>query len=348
MLKQLSIKNFQSHKESYLEFDPGMNVVLGSSDTGKSSIFRALYWVCQNRPSGNSFISNFSKGTAIATLKVDDNSIQRKKGKGKNLYIINEGEPLQALRSDLPDEIKSLTKVNSLNFQQQSENFFLLDTSPGKVAKKLNEIAGLQIMDKSLYSINSKIREVKQNVKSIDKDIENLNIEINNLNWIDACNKKYSLIEKQEEDLKEHKKDLEIIEEVELKYEEVQTELHKLPSVEALPKIEKILNLDNELYKVEKEIDSLVNIIDNYSIVLEKVEQLKPLENISLPDGKKYIDNINTMQKEIKEIDSLVFSFEKNTEDHDKINLQCGLLEKSLEKFKQDNPLCPVCGGTWL
>ena len=61
MIDKISIKNFQSHPNTELELDPGINVITGSSDNGKTSIFRALYWIIYNRPSGNSFISNWIK-----------------------------------------------------------------------------------------------------------------------------------------------------------------------------------------------------------------------------------------------------------------------------------------------
>jgi DNA repair exonuclease SbcCD ATPase subunit len=54
MIKRIEIKNFQAHKNTEIDFDPGVNVISGASDAGKSSIFRALLWVITNRPSGDS------------------------------------------------------------------------------------------------------------------------------------------------------------------------------------------------------------------------------------------------------------------------------------------------------
>ena len=46
MLKKLILKNFQSHSDSELEFDKGINVICGNSDSGKSSIIRSFIWAC--------------------------------------------------------------------------------------------------------------------------------------------------------------------------------------------------------------------------------------------------------------------------------------------------------------
>ena len=42
MIKSVGIVNFQSHEETAIEFSPGLNVIAGGSDAGKSSILRAI------------------------------------------------------------------------------------------------------------------------------------------------------------------------------------------------------------------------------------------------------------------------------------------------------------------
>ena len=60
MIKQINIKNFQSHKSTQLKLDPGVNVIVGSSDSGKTAIIRAYLWVVDNRPLGNAFVSHWA------------------------------------------------------------------------------------------------------------------------------------------------------------------------------------------------------------------------------------------------------------------------------------------------
>jgi len=45
MINSLTIQNFQSHKNTTLEFDNGINIIIGQSDSGKTAIIRALNWV---------------------------------------------------------------------------------------------------------------------------------------------------------------------------------------------------------------------------------------------------------------------------------------------------------------
>lgn len=48
MISKITIRNFQTHKKSELEFTDGVNLIVGSSDNGKSSVIRAFRWLAEN------------------------------------------------------------------------------------------------------------------------------------------------------------------------------------------------------------------------------------------------------------------------------------------------------------
>ena len=50
-LKRVRLENFQSHKNSIIDFDRGLNVIVGPSDSGKSAIIRAIKWALYNETS---------------------------------------------------------------------------------------------------------------------------------------------------------------------------------------------------------------------------------------------------------------------------------------------------------
>ena len=65
MIKNLHIKNFQSHEDTFLEFHPSVNIIIGSSDSVKTAIIRALRKVVWNRPSGDSLRSHWGGESRI-------------------------------------------------------------------------------------------------------------------------------------------------------------------------------------------------------------------------------------------------------------------------------------------
>ena len=49
MIRSINIKNIQSHKDTTLEFSPGINAIVGSSNKRKKAVLRALYWAVYNK-----------------------------------------------------------------------------------------------------------------------------------------------------------------------------------------------------------------------------------------------------------------------------------------------------------
>ena len=80
MFKSLCIENFQSHKKTVLNFDAGVKVIIGRSDSGKSAIIRAIRWLVENKPNGNSFI-NYDESKASVEIDIGDTILKRGKDK---------------------------------------------------------------------------------------------------------------------------------------------------------------------------------------------------------------------------------------------------------------------------
>lgn len=166
-----------------------MNVIKGSSDSGKSSIVRALAWVFQNRPSGDEFVSWFAKEKEPTEVGVefDDSWILKRRTGSTNSYQTSETEgTLEALRSDLPTEITSVTRIDDCNIQEQHETYFLLQDSPGEVARKLNQLTGLDIIDKMFKRFNSKITSLRTDILYAQNNVNTLKGKLAETEFIDT------------------------------------------------------------------------------------------------------------------------------------------------------------------
>ena len=63
---QIQLRNFQGHKATNIELSDAINVLCGDTDAGKSSIIRALYWVCFNRPTGDGYIRKGADSMSVS------------------------------------------------------------------------------------------------------------------------------------------------------------------------------------------------------------------------------------------------------------------------------------------
>ncbi len=87
-IEAVRLENFQSHLDTYIELDKGLNVLVGQSDSGKTAILRGVRWVLFNQPRGTDFIrvgADFVRATVFFS---DGTAIVRERTASKNRYII--------------------------------------------------------------------------------------------------------------------------------------------------------------------------------------------------------------------------------------------------------------------
>lgn len=156
MLTNLTIKSFQKHKDLVLDLAPVV-AITGPTDVGKSSVIRSLRWICQNQPSGDSFIRRGSKETTVE-LEVDGHIVSRTRGNGTNTYSLD-GKVFKAFGSDVPPEVAQLLNVSDINFQSQHDAPFWFSLSAGEVSRQLNAIVDLGQIDAVLSYLNAAVRE---------------------------------------------------------------------------------------------------------------------------------------------------------------------------------------------
>ena len=186
MLQRIEIKNFQSHKNTSVDFCSGMSVITGSSDYGKSAIIRAMLWAINNRPSGEAFKSWVSdkEDSVEVAMEFDNDWFIKKREKGKNIYICEAGQ-FEALRSNVPDVIQAISNITDYNIQTQFNPYFMLQDSPGDRAKKLNELVGLDIIDRVFKKLNKKITDTKTEITRLNKEITSLKEEIEGMSYLE-------------------------------------------------------------------------------------------------------------------------------------------------------------------
>ncbi|PRX31016.1 exonuclease SbcC [Orenia metallireducens] len=173
-IKSIELINFQSHENSKLNLDQGLNVITGPSDQGKSAIIRALRWVLYNEPRGSDFIRHGKKKCQVGIELSNGFKIIRKRTPSKNRYILitPEGEEhvFEKVGSGVPEEILEIHGMRkiylgtddetTLNIDYQLEGAFLLTDSGSIRAKTLGRLINVHVVD---VAIQSTTRDIKRN-----------------------------------------------------------------------------------------------------------------------------------------------------------------------------------------
>ncbi len=264
-IESIQLQNFQSHHNSHLELSDGVNIIHGPTDNGKSVIIRAIRWVIINRPTGDKFRTHETKQTTV-TLETDNFIIQRRKSDSKNEYKMDD-VVYKALRSSVPEDISTALNLSEANIQSQHEVYFLVDKSPGHRSKQLNEVAGLQVMDKVLKKVNSEVRSINSKIKAVNDILIDAQNEILNLEWINSADSFLNKLENFSNKIED--------------------------SYEKYIVVIKILNALDSLNKKKKEFlsDSFSTSLD---IFIKKNKKIKKLE-----DTHRHITNLLSREEEL-------------------------------------------------
>jgi DNA repair exonuclease SbcCD ATPase subunit len=149
MFKSVHLTNFQGHENTTVEFDSGVTAIIGATDSGKSSVIRALRLVIENRPAGTSYIRTGTKLASVGLI-TDTDTIVRERSSTVNSYLLND-EPHSGFGQGVPDAVTDALKVDTeVNMQRQSSPYFLLHSTPPERGKLIDKFCNIATASQSV------------------------------------------------------------------------------------------------------------------------------------------------------------------------------------------------------
>lgn len=345
MLKTLHIRNFQSHADTYLEFLSGVNIIVGESDSGKSSIIRALRWLVWNRPQGDAFRSWWGGDIVVELETTDGHHITRRKGvKDGDEYILD-GVSFKAFRTEVPEEIEKILNIDDINLQRQLDAHFLLSASPGEVAQHFNKVAHLDIIDVATQRINSDIRELNSSISFKQQELTHLKDTLKNWDYLPDLEKEVLELEHLEKQLIAYETKQSQLQNIITELENIETK--RRPLIQIM-QIEPLLNeifQDLHVYKqLQAVYEDLQKHLQEISHVEYRMKDLQQLLQAETPLNEVLLE-INTLKEKqnqyqilsrlLQDIESVEKSIETSA-----VNIQ----QKEKEFHEAMPDICPLCG----
>jgi len=353
MLNSLRIRNFQSHQDSVIELGPGVNVIVGQSNAGKSACVRSLNWALTNRPLGVNFIRT---GQDEADVRLEETrsdgtkvSVERIRSKSRNEYVLNGDteHPFTSFGSNPPEDVLLALNLRDSNIQAQFDPYFLVFDSPGSVALQIRKVTGMEQIDKIADIISSRIRSCRGSTS--DKEVELLQIQekLKAISVIDL-EKLESLINKA--DALEARK-----EELERAHQRLKSLYDQLVSVEKLR-----INLPEARIKqinesVTQMSENLLRLRSFYSTLQEIIKNLKATAanqmvfpaNLSgvLGKGATLVQQYNSLCANLQNLYKIVEALGKCTVEGQGAVEKLNQLEKEKGDLMSQLKTCPWCSS---
>lgn len=210
-IKSMHVINFQSYKDTLVEFDEGLNAFVGESNTGKSALvtkgleyiswgtimlekrvgnYANSHWIQKKTKTGKVTLTGT---TSVEVTFTDEITVKRSMDKKGTTYYVTypddrEDLTLTGNNGKVPEVVQELFNFNNLNLANQFERIFLLHDTPGEIAKTLNKVCDMELPSKVLKEIKSDVRKVKGRQSLIEEDIEKLTdslLDYNDLNTME-------------------------------------------------------------------------------------------------------------------------------------------------------------------
>jgi len=167
MIKSITLENFGCHKHLHIDFCDKINVIVGQTNIGKSTIFKAIRLLFNNKPSNSKKIfdreqkHNFLISAIVNNYKIDRTSKE---------YVLtnletNSVERFSTFGVSVPQPILNVLNLSDINYQRQMDQYFLLLDTPGQRAKSLSPTIGIDDSNRLIDHIKGKISNTKSDIK---------------------------------------------------------------------------------------------------------------------------------------------------------------------------------------
>lgn len=333
MITRIELHNFQSHKDTVIDFTGGVNVITGESDNGKSAVIRAVRWVVENQPSGmdkvNSSWNDGFKNPLSVKIYTEDGWVERIRTKSRNGYAVckGDGKPveLSAVGRNVPPEVTNFFNLSDVNFQWQLDPPYLLSKTSGEASRYLNEIVHLDSIDSLMSIADSDKRQLSSEQKAVESDIKTFTEQIESLNWVDDADSLYQRVKKLDEKCSEAEAQCSELNDLISRYNNLKSGL---------------IDLD-EVNKIVAEIDSIETV--DYFELQRSISQYKELKD-------NYVD-LDEVNRIVTEIDSIIVTDEetelnRTTVKYKELQKEVEELDGEIKSLMESLPeVCPYCGS---
>lgn len=345
MIISVVIDNFQSHKHTEVDLIGGVNVIIGPSDAGKSSIFRAINWVISNRPLGDAYRSEWGGDTRVI-LKTDDGQVvERIRTDKDNMYIVN-GMELKAFGTEPPEAVHEALRIDSYSIQTQDDPPFLLSMSPGEAAQVLNKAASIDVIDRVIGGLNKEYRRIGQRMAMRDEQLKKQEAELDRFLGLPEALAQMDSLEEAGEELEALVDRNEALKKLYNRYRELRKKLKPYAGIDkAGEELEECLETFTGLEKANKALAHTTQTVERYMELFQSLGALRLLEKAEgllseAQDSFGFLKTLSTSVDEMKKAQGNRECLEESL-----LSLDEDVVELVLEYKEMSPDNCPLCGG---
>lgn len=349
-ITELEIRGVQSHKKTKLALSPGVNVFIGESDRGKSSIIKSINWLAFNRPTQFGDMARDNAKQSLVKLVTDEElSAIRSKTKSKNEYQLGD-DVFHNVGTNVPQEIREALNLEDMNFRGQFDPIFFLTMTPGERTRYLNDkVADLWLIDTFISEFNKEIKDCTNNENWCAEEAAGIEESVKELDWVPELqervydlNRRVGLHEDTAAVLTVHRRDLSKV----LKLQ------REMPNRDKIRRLQNAAaDLDKTRSTLKEHGDKLEGLRADHDEAVRLSKDISRYRRYSSRRRKKLdklaqkADKIENKRDELERIRDRVTAARKCQRNLDKLKEE---VKRLREQYQEEFPdVCPWCGADW-
>ncbi|MEY2341536.1 AAA family ATPase [Acidithiobacillus sp. IBUN Pt1247-S3] len=217
-VREISLRNFLSHEDTVIPLTPGVTVLTGENDVGKSAVTQAIRAVAYN-DAGDGMIRHGAEKATITIRFADDTAIQWervRKGSPKVIYRKLKGDQVEQETPSAREVPEWVTQMLGIRLQDdldvqvsdQKSPVFLLQESPAKRAQILDIGRESQYLRKMRESWKRQVDEDRRTIRAGEKRLQAVETALSHLQDLPELVEQLTVLERQSQSLQKQQEDL--------------------------------------------------------------------------------------------------------------------------------------------
>lgn len=354
MITKVELENWKSHHETTLEFSEGVNALIGTMGSGKSSVLEAItFGLYGTTPSMNSreitlddAIRRTPSEASDASVKVwleiegEEYTVERviERGSGtRKSELRKEGELLEAPSTqEVTEQVEKILGMDFKSFTraiyaEQNNLDLFLEMRPGNRKERIDELLKLDRFEDARQTTVKAENRLEDELEQKQEELGDLEDEFDG-EELEELEEEIEDMEEKLEKLKEN------IEELKERKDELEEELEELKQKEEKQENikEKITRLKTRKKTVEERLDEKEGLAEIENIDEKLEEKRESLEKLEEKEDKisKLEQKIEMKDNKMEEIGEEIEELEEEVEKFEDIEEIEGELEEVAEKVE--------------
>ena len=323
---KLGLSNFQSISDGELEFETGLNFIIGQSNSGKSATFRALK-ACLSNPAGSQRFIKKGHSCAEVSLEYNGNIIIWKRTKSESSYEINGEKYVKTGKSSAFNILDNTgfardCNDNIMNIEEELQLPFPYGISKFDLFKLFENVFCISDSALILKSAKEHENQVKDEIVLLESDVIKTKKKIEELEKFKAevdldklVSFKNKLMSKKEriEFLSDGMDVIMRAIEVEnipipkpQKFRNLTEELSNFRNLmETVKTVKSLHSVSEEIKRIKRPINVDIRQYEELKVLLNTSNKIKELVSINFPESPEIVENLLEKRKDLKKLQQI-------------------------------------------